>query len=188
VFDFLTVPGMIREVAEKIVALGPYGDLDELRTRSGIGPELYREFREMAVRMEHLKAEAVEEQSMLSIQKILMPYIWRAIGSFLVAGTAGTLLYRRVSGRRWRRAAVAGAAASLLGLMLAWLTYPGGAMTALIAPIIAFGFPAVLWEGIKKRKWREAVRLLGAWIGAAIPPALLVQPWPEFWKNFRYFG
>jgi hypothetical protein len=175
--DLLGVPGMTRSTAERILKGSPYGTLSDLRRVPGITPEILERFQAMSAHMRRLKAEAVENESVLSLNLILMPFVRRALIVFVAASLLATFLYKKLTKRRWLRAAVNGAAASLVGLLLAWLVYPGGAKYALLGPSVVFGVPAMAWQTLRHRAWRQGLGTLLGWVTASFPAAVLVHPW-----------
>lgn len=99
--DLLTVEAMTRETAEAILRAAPYSSLDDLR-RVPEAPEALRDrLAGLVARMTKLRAEAAEEAATLSLQSILMPYVYNAVLWLAVTALAAALLYVWARPVRW---------------------------------------------------------------------------------------
>jgi DNA uptake protein ComE-like DNA-binding protein len=166
VVDLAGVPGVSHAQAEAILKSAPYARLGDLR----VTPELMNRFRRMAAEMEKLRVDKDKMETELPFQTILLSFVWRALGGVALAAAFGAVLYRLVRRVRWWRAALNGLGAALVAMPAAWM----GA-----SPWFAllFAVPAVLWQLGRYRAWCPTLRVLLAWIAAAIPAVALVRPW-----------
>jgi hypothetical protein len=174
--DLLGVPGMTRVAAESILKGTPYASLDDLARLPALPPGVLDKFTEMKQEMERLQSSAADIETGLSLAPILMSYAQRAVIILALASVAGALLYGRIRATRWLRRAMNGFGASLLVLMLAWLTPGTNAAIAFLGPMILFGLPASLWQLFRGRGSAQAARVLVAWAAAAIPAILTTYP------------
>ena len=106
-----------------------------------------------------------------------MSYLYRALIVWGVSSAAGAFLYRSIRRAGWVRSAANAIAASLLVLALAWVLLATQPIVAILGPLGLFGLPAALWQLVRHRTWQQALRVLAAWAGAALPAELLLQPW-----------
>jgi hypothetical protein len=175
--DLLTIEGMTRETAETVLRASPYSSLDDVRRVRDMPPMLHDRLVAMAARMKELRAGAAEEAATLSLQHILMPYVYHA-GLWLAAtALVSALLYVWARPVRWWRAAINGVAAALVGLAAAWISDAWGGTIAWILPVALFGAPAALWQLIRRRSATLGIRALAAWTLAALAPFAVTRPW-----------
>ncbi len=123
----------------------------------------------MAAGMEKLKS-ADEEK--LTLQPILLAYVWRMIAALLVGAILAALIYRFA----WMRAGVrrsivrtvlAGLGAALIGILASWIS--GQPLAAIAAVSLVFGIPAAIKH---KRPWVPFV----TWVLCALPAVLVTIP------------
>jgi len=175
-FDWLTVPGVTQALAADLVRAAPYRRLDDLMTIPGLPAALRIKVREMAVAMDGVLARAQKEEASLSLSTVVMPYLWRLAALVILASVAGGWLARRSGIHRWWTAGLIALFATLLVLGLAWVI-TGPAWVPYAAPVIVGGLPAALWRLFRRRPFRHAAAILGAWAMAAIPAAFLSRAW-----------
>ncbi len=175
--DLLGVPGMTRSLADSILKGAPYGALNELPRVPGLPPGLLEQFHRMSREMEVLHSGGGESETVLNLGTILWSYARRALVILAIAAAAGVFLYRQVADAGWFRSAVDGFAASLLVLGLAWLTTGTKAHIAFLGPVVVLGVPASLWQWARHHRSAHPVRVLLAWMAAALPAILLAYPW-----------
>jgi hypothetical protein len=175
--DLVTVEGMTREAADAILRAAPYSSVEDVARVREVSPALRERLAVMAARMIRLRAEAAEEAATLSLQSILMPYVYHAGLWLAVTALAAALLYVWARPVRWWRAALNGFGAAALGLGAAWISDAWGGTIAWILPVVLFGAPATLWQLARHRSATLGVRALAAWTLAALAPFALTRPW-----------
>jgi hypothetical protein len=175
--DLVSIPGVDRAQAESILKAAPYASLNELKKAAGVTPPMMHRFELMAAEMNRLSVDKGKMEEELPIRDILLSYLWRALGWIILAGLMGAALYRGVRKVGIVRLVVNGLAAAFLGLMVGWLIEGDGFHT-LLAVVIVFGLPSALWQLARRHSWGGALRVLGAWMAAAVPAAVFVRPWP----------
>ena len=119
-------------------------------------------------------AAGSEGETVTRLAPVLWAYPKRAALAWLAAAVPAMLLFRRAAGRRWKRAAIDGLAASLVTLAAGWVTWPS--VTAVFASAVVFGLPAVWTDRRRGRPWRLAGLTLACWLAAALPAWLLLSP------------
>jgi len=182
--DLIGVPGVDSGLARAIIDQGPFTGIDDLARVDGVTDELIAGFHDLSTEMDALLAETEDEdvETTLSISSILLPFVWRALAALAIASVMASLLYhwvRRVSDaeqpRRWRTV-LNGFGAALVGLLAGWAMGSMG-LASLIAVGGVFGLPAGAWCLLKTRQPLEALKVMAAWVAAALPSALLTTPW-----------
>ncbi len=173
--DLLGVPGVERKTAEAIVQGGPYAALEDLRRVPAVTAALLERFQAMAAGMRRLSALSDEEQGM-NPARILWSYAWRFLVLVFAAALAGAVVFRTIRQTRPLRAGAAALGATLLALAGGW-PIGGWAWTALIGVAVFGAVPAAAWAAWRKRTFGDAAVMFLAWVGAAIPAALLSWPW-----------
>jgi hypothetical protein len=174
--DWLTVPGITRDHAVRVLAGGPYPDLDTLLASPEFGPAQRDRIRAMSAAMTHLRARAAAEEESLSLRAMIVPYLWRLGALMLAATAAGAWLALRAGVRRWWTAVLVALAASLLVVALAWVVV-SPAWSPAAAPILLGGLPWALWRLARRRGGRPALGALVVWALAALPALVLTwQP------------
>lgn len=180
--DLIGVRGVDRALAQEILRAAPFDALDGLRAVPGITEDLFGQFLRLREEMERLEQEEKLDET-ISVRMILTPYAWRLAFCVVLAAAFGAVAYRLVrssdsrSPRRpgWLRTIVNGFGAALIGVLFGWL--PAAGLASLVVVGILFGVPAGLWCLWKTRHPGSAFRVLGAWVAAAVPAAVLVTPW-----------
>jgi len=181
--DLASVPGVDPRLAREIQAAAPFAHVEELDTISGVTPELVQRFVAMAAEMPRLRveleAESVEDS--LTINAILMPIVWRALTTLLMAAALGAVAYRATSAGAtpsapgWLRCLLNGLGAGTVGLIGGWLLGAHG--VGAIGPVLLlFAMPALAWQ-LTRGKARRAPRIAAAWALAALPAAILSGVW-----------
>ncbi len=92
----------------------------------------------------------------------------------MVTALAGVILYRFIRRVRWYRATLNALAASLVCLLLGWIT--AGPLLAAAAVLLLFGLPAAFWQLRQHCAVKPAIRVLLAWLAAALPAVLIQTP------------
>lgn len=175
--DLMGVEGMTREAAEAILRAAPYASVAGVARVPGVTADLAARFEAMERDMQRLRVEALEDTASLSLQSILMPYVYRAALWWLVTALACAALHWRVRPVRWSRAALNGIAAALLGLAAAWTSDAFGGAVAWLLPAVIFGAPAALWQIARRRPAAQAARILAAWTLASLAPFAITRAW-----------
>jgi len=175
-FDWLTVPGVTREMAARLLAHAPYKRIDDVLAVPGLGPDVKNRVVAMAKDMDELRARAASEEESLSLTTILLPYLWRLIAVLALTTAAGAWLARRAGARRWWSATAVALVSSLAVIALAWVVtsppwYP------VFAPVVLFGAPWGLWRLLRQRAPRAAAAALAVWAAASIPAVLISRTW-----------
>jgi DNA uptake protein ComE-like DNA-binding protein len=180
--DLVSVAGVDRALAAKILAAAPYQRLADLGGVAGVSPALVARFDAMSKRMQRLDTESNEE---MSLTAMLRPAAERAGLALLLAGLAAAWLYRTVTGTRVARAAINGFAISLVSLVVSWSNAAPLVVGSAVFPWLLFGLPAAALSFFLRRRRRRAGtsapkaspspwRVLVAWGLAALPAVLLV--------------
>lgn len=175
--DLISVPGVDRALAERILRSGPYGALADLQRVEGFTPELAARFASMAERMKSMRAVASEEETAFRLDRILRPYLLRALAVLAIATAAGSFLYRWVRKIAVPRLIVNSLAASLMIFAAGWMVIGAEGWIAYLVPLVLFGIPASLWQAKKHRSIRVAARQFLAWALTSLPAVLLMQAW-----------
>ncbi len=193
VADLVAVPGVNRDLADRIRRGAPFRTVEDLRRVTGVDASLLTRFRALEARATAMRADAAEEESRLSLGAILRPYLVRAAVLVLIAGLLGAAAYRLAVARSWWRAIVNGILAASLGFLLEIaLDLPAGLLAAVAAPLL-LGLPAALYCLLFPRRTarvlaaqrprqpvpgrgRLALAVLFAWVLASLPLALLMTP------------
>lgn len=174
--DLVTIPGVGAGLAARIESAAPFPGLEDLGRVPGLTAEVRNSIGEMATAMDRLRDEWAEESdSVLSIQAILMPYLWRLLTVILAGGVIAAVLYARVAGSKAWRAAVNGVAASVVGLGAGWLGGAAAGGASIAAVLLVFATPAALWQ-LWRKDGPRARRVALAWLAAAVPIAIAVTP------------
>ena len=174
VLDWIAVPGVSRDDAERMVRLAPFADraaLDAAADSDG----LVQHIASMRGGMADVRRDAESETS-LSLWTLVRAYLWR-LAAYLVAGAlAGAWLVRRVAPMRWQWALPCGLAASLLVIPLSWFV-TGPAWLPLAAPVALGGVPAGAWRAWRRQGWRRVCLAVAGWLAAALPAGALASSW-----------
>ena len=91
-FDWLTVPGVTRDLAARLLAHAPYTRLDDVLAVPGLGPDVKNRIVAMAKDMDALRVRAASEEESLSLTAILLPYLWRLLAVLVLTTAAGAWL------------------------------------------------------------------------------------------------
>jgi hypothetical protein len=174
--DLTAVPGIDLSLARAINARAPFAKIDDVSRVPGVTAPIVGRLAMMKAAMDRPPTPGTDEEGKLSIQGILLSYIWRALMVWAGCAVTGAILYGAVRRVRWWRLALVGLGCGLVGLAAGWTIDPGSGLLALAGPILAFGLPGggvCLW---RTRSFVESGRVLAAWTLAAVPPALAVAP------------
>jgi hypothetical protein len=173
VVDLVSVPGVDRALARQILGRLPVQRIHDLRGVPGMTAEVERRFEEMAAAMARGRSEP-EEETISRLAPVLWAYPKRAALMWLAAAATAALLIRRLTARRWARAALNGLAASLVTLVAGWITWPS--VAAVVASTVVFGVPAAWIARRRGDSWRRAALVASSWLAAAAPAWLLLTP------------
>jgi hypothetical protein len=182
VVDLVSVAGVDRTLAAKVLAAAPYQHVADLGAVPGVSPALMARFDAMSQRMRRLNTESGEE---MSLTRMLRPAAERAGLALLLAGLAAAWLYRAVTGARIARALFNGFAISLLSLIVSWSNAAPLVVGSGVFPWLLFGVPAAALSFFLRWRQRRTgaltpklspspVRVLAGWGLAALPAVLLV--------------
>jgi hypothetical protein len=128
----------------------------------------------MAKNMAALRASDEEEK--LSMETILLPFLWRALIVLLIAAIGGAVLYRVARPKAGIfRTIASGLGAALVGVLVSWIS--GNFAIAIGAVLVLFGIPSALWQLYKNRSLRPALTSLGVWAATALPAVIVTTPW-----------
>jgi DNA uptake protein ComE-like DNA-binding protein len=174
--DLVGVPGIDAPLARALVSAAPFASIDDTARVPGMTPAVVDRLRAMKAAMDAPPDPGTSHEGGLSIQGLLLPYVWRALIVWAVCAVVAGALYRAVRDVRWWRVALAGLAAALAGLVAGWTIDPGYGLLALAAPVAAFGLPGAVIRLWRTRSFREAGMVAAAWALAALPSALAVTP------------
>jgi hypothetical protein len=173
--DLISVPGVDKALANRILLSGPFGALSDLERVPGFSPDLKARFERMAEGMKRIRAAASEEESAFQLDKILRPYLLRALAALIVSTAAGSVLYKWARRIAVPRLILNSLAASLLAFAAGWIVIGAEGWKAGLFPVILFGIPASLWQAMAQKSAGAAVRQLLAWALASLPAVLLMQ-------------
>ncbi len=177
VVDLLAVPGVDLKTARAVLAGGPYRSVDDLARVPGAAAALVERFRAMERGMVKLRADAAEEETVMSLKAILMPYAWSALRVWLIAGLLGAAAFRAVRPVGPWRALLGGIGAALAVLATGWLTGPGTDAYPLVVPLVLFAVPGTAFAAIARRERLAPWRVAAAWLGASLPAWIALRPW-----------
>ncbi|MFI5179201.1 MAG: hypothetical protein ACHQO8_11580, partial [Vicinamibacterales bacterium] len=183
--DLMTVGGISRELAVDIQADAPYASLEDAARVHGMTPAIMTRLRAMASAMTAVReANEREDAESIDLMRIFRPVIWRVMLYLACGAVAAGWLYGRVRRTRIMRLTANGAAASVVGLLTAWLL--GAALQVrghgvepavlALAPLAVFGLPGALWQLARYRSLGDAARVAAAWAVACLPGLLIVAP------------
>jgi DNA uptake protein ComE-like DNA-binding protein len=177
VVDLTTVPGVTPALARKIASSGPYASIEALARVPGVSPDLLERFKTMAKGMDALRAA---DEETLSMQQILLPFLWRGGIALLLAWAACGLVYGMVRSRVTQRPSVgriiaSGFGAALVGVTASWIS--GNTIVPLLAVIVLFGLPAAAWQVYRHRNHRLAAAAIAVWAATVVPAILVTTPW-----------
>jgi hypothetical protein len=130
----------------------------------------------MSAAMSDVVQRASEEAESLSLQAIILPYVWRLLAIVAVAAAAGAGLAKRVGIRHWWSACLVAMLATLLVLVLSWAVVSAPWMPV-AAPVLAGGLPAAIWRLSRRRPLVQAAQVMAAWAVAALPAVLVSRSW-----------
>jgi hypothetical protein len=173
--DWLAVPGVTPELANRLLRSAPYRDLEALRNVAGLDAGVRQRIVEMEAAMGELRRASEAEES-LSLWAVVQAYLWRLLGYVAVGSAAGAWLAHRTCSVRWRWALPCGLVSALLVFALSWVVV-SPAWAPMAAPVLAGGFPAAVWAGSRRRSFKEAARAAAAWMAAACPAVALSCSW-----------
>jgi hypothetical protein len=174
--DWLTVPGMTREVASQLLAGAPYASLDALLSQPALSADLRTRISGMSDAMTRLQSRAADEEESLSLWSIAQTFLWRLAALALVATVAGALLAKRTGVRRAWTATLMALAATLLVIGLSWIVI-SPAWYPVVAPAIVGGVPWTLWRLARLRALSPALQPMLIWTIAAVPALILTFRW-----------
>jgi hypothetical protein len=174
--DLFGVRGVDARQAQAILAHAPYSSVADLARVPNLDADLRGRFVDMEARMRAPRTSGVADEGTLSMRTVLLPYVWRALEALAACAFLAALIYGRITGARWWRAALNGLAVAIAGLLVGWSIDPGTGALAFVVPALVFGVPAALWRAWRTGSWRAAAIVLAAWAAAACVPALIVRP------------
>jgi hypothetical protein len=174
--DWLSVPGVTAADADRLLSGAPYATLDEVTSLTGLPPALRAGIPALSSEMAALRERAAREEESLSLSAVFSPYIWRLVGTLLLATGFGTGLARLAGARRRWTATLVALAASTLAIALAWIVssppwYP------VAAPLALGGLPWALWRLARRRPAPQVGQALAVWAVATLPALLLSRAW-----------
>ena len=174
--DFAAIRGVGPQLASAIIADAPYTSIDDLQRVRGMTPDLVGRFREMKRAMDAPPAPGTSNEGGLTLKRIMLPYLWRALAIWAICALAAAALYRAARRRSWWRLLLNGLGAALVGLITGWTLDTGSGLLALAVPIALFGVPGAMLTLWRSRSPREAGMVMGAWVLASVAAALAVRP------------
>ena len=174
--DLVGVPGVDAPLARAIMGAAPYRSVDDVARAPGMTPVVLDRLRAMKAAMDAPPDPGTSEEGKLSIQRVLLPYAWRALAVWVVSAVVAAALYRLARRVRWWRLMLVGLAAALAGLLAGWTIDQTNGVLALVAPIVLFGLPGSVIRLWRTRSLGEAGLVLFAWVLAALAPTLAVTP------------
>jgi ABC-type thiamin/hydroxymethylpyrimidine transport system permease subunit len=121
-------------------------------------------------------APGTSNEGGLTLKRIMLPYLWRALAIWAICALAAAALYRAVRHRSWWRLLLNGLGAALVGLITGWTLDTDNGLLALAVPIALFGVPGAMLTLWRSRSLREAGMVMGAWVLASVAAALAVRP------------
>jgi hypothetical protein len=174
--DWLSVPGVTAADADRLLSGAPYATLDEVTALPGLPPALRAGIPALSSEMAALRERAAREEESLSLSAVFSPYIWRLVGTLLLATAFATGLARLAGARRRWTATLVALAASTLVIALAWIVssppwYP------VAAPLAVGGLPWALWRLARRRPASQVGQAMAVWAVAAFPALLLSRAW-----------
>jgi hypothetical protein len=170
--DWLTVPGVAKEQADRLIADAPYRSLAALLDSPAMSASLRARIAAMASAMGSPTAVGQDDEETLSLPAILRGYLWRLGAIVLIAVVTGALLARRAGVRRAWTAAVIALSATALVIALAWVIHSPPWYRA-AAPLVVGGAPWAAWRLARGHGAASAAQAVAAWIVATIPSLLL---------------
>ena len=173
--DWLAVPGVTPEAAERLLSGVPYGDLQAVVAQSGPDTALRERIANMDNAMAELRRASEVEES-LSLWAVARAYLWRLFAYVVAASALGAWLARRACAVRWRWAVPCGLVSALLVFALAWVVI-SPAWMPLAAPVLVGGLPAAVWVAFRRRSGKDAALAAAAWLMAALPALALASRW-----------
>jgi hypothetical protein len=174
--DFSAVRGVGPELASAIIVNAPYSSIDDLQRVPGMTRELAGRFREMKRAMDAPPAPGTSREGGLTLKRIMLPYLWRALAVWAICAIVAAALYRVARRVSWWRLLLNGLAAALVGLITGWTLDTGNGLFALVVPVVLFGVPGAMIRLWRTRSPRDAALVAGAWVLASFAAALAVQP------------
>ena len=172
--DLYSLEAMTADAARRLRAAAPYRGVNDVR-RAGVSDALMAEIDRASTAMRALQSKSGEEES-VSINAILMPYVWRVAVVWGICGAAAAFVFRRVRGHGAWRSALSGAACALVALAAAWTIDPTEGWLALGAPVLLLGVPAALVDLARYRLPSRIPRVVLVWALAALPSLVVVHP------------
>jgi hypothetical protein len=174
--DFAAIRRVGPQLASAIIANAPYTSIDDLQRVRGMTPELIGRFREMKRAMDAPSAPGTSREGELTLKRIMLPYLWRALAIWAICAIAAAALYRAVRRVSWWRLLLNGMGAALVGLITGWTLDTGNGLLALVVPVVLFGVPGAILMLWRSRSPRDAGVVVGAWALASFAAALAVRP------------
>lgn len=175
--DLLSVPGLDRTIVRAILDAGPFSRVADLETVPGLDAGTARRMVAMALAANTTDITALEQDTVLQLDRILLPFVWRALVVLGFAVLLGAVAYRLVRRTPWWRALTAGLGASLVVLPAAWILAADGSLVPLVLPALAFGLAGAAWSARRRPRWGPALQVVAAWLAAALPAFLFTRPW-----------
>ncbi len=174
--DWISVPGVTAADANRLLAGTPYARLDAVTALPGLSPDVRSRIAAMSAEMTALRERAAREEETLSLSAVFSPYVWRLVGTLLLATACGAALARLAGTRRRWTATLLALAASGVVIALAWIVssppwYPAA------APLVAGGLPWAVWRIVRRRPAAQAAQALIIWAVAALPALFLSRAW-----------
>jgi hypothetical protein len=176
IVDLIGVPGIDAALAQAILDAAPFRDIDDLARVSGITQPIRNLLLAMRAAMDERPDPGTRQETKLTVQTLMLPYVWRALAVWLVCAAVAGGLYRLVRRVRWQRLVLIGLAAAATGLAAGWTIDSGNGLLALGGPVVILGVPAAAIRFWRGRSIVEAGMVLTAWATAAVAPALTVTP------------
>ena len=135
VVDLMSVGGVSMEIASAIRHGAPYAALEDVGRVPGVTQEIVGELRGMQSAMAAVRqANERDDGESIDLMRIFAPVIWRVTFFIALASLAAAWLYGRARRVRLARRAANGLAASVVGLLSAWIFAPPSRFMA-TAPI-----------------------------------------------------
>ena len=182
--DLVSVPGVDLAAARAIRDNAPYAGIHDLAAVPGLADEVVERFVAMEADLDVLVAELEAEadaEDVLSINLLLMPFVWRLVWLVAISAGAGAALYRYAVRQRggpvrgWPRSIVNGIGAGILGAAGGW-GLGGFGLGAVAVVAIVLGLPAAAIQWFRGEPGTAGAVLVG-WAIAAVPAALLTTAW-----------
>jgi hypothetical protein len=174
--DLVAVPGVDVSLAESIAREGPFKSIDDVAAVTGMTPAVLERFRDMRRAMLQPPSPGTAAEGGLTFKRILMPYLWRALGVWIACAALGAAFYRAVRRLAWWRVPINGLAAAFMVLLVAWTVEPETRLFALVVPVVLCGLPGAVIRAVRSRRPREAGMVIVAWALAGLPAAIAVTP------------